>query len=117
MALDPEQAVTLDLPRNLIDPAKKNDYATDYVKSFGYSMTRAEIASGGVQIEIDAVDLPDLRRVYADAIDLYWDWDEFDDVFAQEQKDIAMLEGIAADVQAGLYIDDEREIDGDDDDD
>jgi hypothetical protein len=79
-------------------------------------MTGAEIACGGVQIEVDAIDLPVLRQMYAAAIDLYWDWDVFDDMFAQEQKDIAVLEGIAADVQAGLYLDDEREI-GDDDDD
>jgi hypothetical protein len=48
------QAVKLKLPRNLIDPDNKNDFREDFIRSFGYSMSRAEIASGGVQIEVDA---------------------------------------------------------------
>ena len=93
VALTPEQCVEYDLARNA---AKSKDPSLDtFLVNFGHTLTADEIDDGcGVQVEVDALDPSVLRRLFTDAIGNYWDTDAYRAVLAQEESDIAELDGI-----------------------
>ena len=93
VALTPEQCVEYDLARNA---AKAKDPSLDtFLINFGYTLTDNEIDDGlGVQVEVDALDPSDFRRLFTDAIGQYWDADAYQAVLAQEEADRAELDAI-----------------------
>ena len=93
VALGPEQCAEHDLPRN---PAKgKDPNLPAFLKTFADTLTPNEVAAGlGVQVEMDALEPTVLRQLYADAIDQHWDADANEVVLADEEDDIAKLDGI-----------------------
>lgn len=93
VALTPEQCDQHGLPRN---PAKEKDPNMDnFLRNFADTLTADEIDDGlGVQVEVDALEPPLLRQLFADAVEKYWDAEAYDAVLEQEESDRAELDAI-----------------------
>ena len=86
-----------DMARNLAKEKDPNMIA--FLKTFADTLTPAEVDAGlGVQVEMDALEPTKLRQLYADAIDQYWDDDAYQAALDQEERDIAELDRILADL-------------------
>jgi hypothetical protein len=84
IAVKHEQIVDLDLA---IAPGKYTDSrAARFIERHG------EL----IQVEVEAIEPDDLRQLYQDALDPYWDSDKYQTVIEQEEKDKAYLKRIAA---------------------
>ena len=98
VALTPEQADDDDiqaggLPRNEGKP--EDARRSDFIANFEDTLTDEEVERGaGVQIEVDAIPPDQLRRLYQEAIDEYWDPDAFQEVLNAEEADKERLEEI-----------------------
>jgi hypothetical protein len=93
VALTPEQCDEYGLPRN---PAKEKDPNMDnFLRNFADTLTDDEVDDGlGVQVEVDALEPPLLRQLFADAIEQYWDSDVYEGVLAREESDIAAFDAV-----------------------
>jgi hypothetical protein len=91
--LTPEQCEEYELARN---PAKEKDPNLDnFLRNFADTVTDDEVDVGlGVQVEVDALELPLPRQLYTDAIGKHWDADAYQAVLAEEADDIAELDAI-----------------------
>jgi len=79
VALSAEQVVSYDLPPN---PGKATDS-----RAAGFIARHGELR----QVELDALDPDDLRQLYQDAIDGFWDESAYEAALEQEASDIAAL--------------------------
>jgi hypothetical protein len=93
VALTPEQCDEYGLPRN---PAKEKDPNMDnFLRNFADTLTDDEVDDGlGVQVEVDALEPPLLRRLFTDVIEQYWDGDAYDAVLADEASDIEAFDRV-----------------------
>lgn len=93
VALTPEQCVTHQLPRNF---AKENDNNLNtFNANFADTLTAQERRAGrGVQVEVDALDPAELRRLYTVAVETFWDADAYDAMLARQTADRKILGGI-----------------------
>jgi hypothetical protein len=83
VALSAEQVQTYRLPPN---PGKVTDS-----RAAAFTARHGQL----VQVELDALDPVDLRRLYTDAIAQFWDTSAYDAVLARERADLAQLRAIA----------------------
>jgi hypothetical protein len=88
IALLADQLDLYNIPVNVLDPAVVGKLARDpraagFIDRHGYLD----------QYELDALDPNDLRELYADVIDSYWDEETYNDVIADEDDDIQLLSG------------------------
>jgi hypothetical protein len=81
IALSAEQVLEYDLPPN---PGKETDS-----RAAGFIARHGELR----QVELDALDPDDLRRLYQDAVNQFWDTAAFDAVMEQERADRSALGG------------------------
>jgi hypothetical protein len=95
VALTPEQCDEYDLARNT---AKAQDPSMNtFLANFEHTLTDDEVDDGlGVQVEVDALEPTDLRDLFTDAIDQYWDTDAYDAVLADEEADREELDVIVS---------------------
>ena len=84
VALSAEQVQAYNLPPN---PGKATDS-----RAAGFIARHGELR----QVELDALDPVDLRRLYQDALDQFWDTSAYTAAMAQEAADIAALREVSA---------------------
>ena len=86
VALQPEQCVEYGLPRN--SAKEKDPNLPAFLANYEHTLSDAEAENGcGVQIEMDALDPNDLRQLFTDAIDQFWNGDAYDAVLEAEQPE------------------------------
>jgi hypothetical protein len=86
IAVRPEQVVDMNLP---VAPGKAKDS-----RAAAFEARHGEL----IQVEVEAIPPDDLRRLYTDALNEFWDADVFQASLEQEQADRARLRDIAADI-------------------
>lgn len=83
VALNVDQVAAYGLPEN---PGKESDS-----RAAGFVARHATL----VQVELDALDPVDLRALYEDALEPFWDRSTFDAVVAAEETGRVALQGLA----------------------
>ncbi|MEO3757064.1 hypothetical protein ABGB19_02075 [Mycobacterium sp. B14F4] len=86
VALQPEQCVEYGLPRN--SAKEKDSNLPAFLANYAHTLDDVEAENGcGVQIEMDALEPNDLRQLFTDAVEQFWDDEAYDAVIEDEDDD------------------------------